>query len=138
MEDKVTTNQFSQLRSRKLNDKKNSGTVTFWDAYLGIFEVQKLILMSSMYPLLFICKLPTQGKLYQLVRKLWVIKNFVALQVEYCMRRLVEFAPDCKKYKALQAEAMALIGKLDDAQMIAKYVWILFQGLHLVMESNIW
>eukprot|EP00794_Sanderia_malayensis_P017717 gene17717-19488_t len=38
---------------------------------------------------------------------------------EYCMRRLCEYAPDCIKYKALQAEAMALQGKLDDAQIMA-------------------
>lgn len=40
------------------------------------------------------------------------------------MRRLVEYAPDCKKYKAIQAEAMVLLGKVEEAQNLAKYVQI--------------
>lgn len=51
----------------------------------------------------------------------------------------MEFAPDCKKYKALQAEAMALIGKLDDAQMIAKFVFEFFatRSCGMVIKSVI-
>ena len=62
MEDKVTTNQFSQLRSRKSRDQNkylemllfrfrklpiSSRTVTFLDQYLGIFEVQNPSLWAA-------------------------------------------------------------------------------------------
>ena len=36
------------------------------------------------------------------------------------MRRLLEYAPYCVKYKGLQAECLALMGKFNDAQVIAK------------------
>ncbi len=35
------------------------------------------------------------------------------------MRRLSEYVPECSQFKALQAEAMALSGKVDDAQIMA-------------------
>ena len=38
------------------------------------------------------------------------------------MRRLAEYVPDCKQYKASQAEAMVLLGKIEEAQNLAKYV----------------
>jgi len=40
-------------------------------------------------------------------------------KVEYCMRRLLEYVPDCRKYKVLQAEAMVLLGKIEEAQNMA-------------------
>ena len=36
------------------------------------------------------------------------------------MRRLMEYVPDCQKYKGLQAEAMVFLGKLEEAQNLAK------------------
>ena len=46
------------------------------------------------------------------------------------MRRLAEYAPDCRKYKAMQAEAMVLLGKIEEAQNLAKYA--LFITLYLL------
>eukprot|EP00795_Rhopilema_esculentum_P013731 gene13731-4651_t len=43
-------------------------------------------------------------------------------KVEYCMRRLAEYVPDCKKYKASQAEAMVLLGKIEEAQNLANEI----------------
>ncbi|XP_065655341.1 dnaJ homolog subfamily C member 7 isoform X2 [Hydra vulgaris] len=43
-------------------------------------------------------------------------------KIEFCMRRLLEFAPYCVGYKCLQAECLALLGKFNDAQVIANEV----------------
>lgn len=40
-------------------------------------------------------------------------------RTEFCMRKLVELAPDSANYKGLQAECLALSGKYGDAQLIA-------------------
>lgn len=40
-------------------------------------------------------------------------------KIEYCMRRLLEYAPNCLSYRGLQAECLALTGKYGDAQIIA-------------------
>jgi len=40
-------------------------------------------------------------------------------KIEFCMRRLLEFAPFCVSYKGLQAECLALTGKYADAQLLA-------------------
>ena len=37
------------------------------------------------------------------------------------MRKLLEYAPNCLGYKGLQAECLAMTGKFNDAQMLAKY-----------------
>ena len=41
-------------------------------------------------------------------------------QIEFCMRKLLEYAPSCLGYKGLQAECMAMTGKYSDAQILAK------------------
>jgi len=43
-------------------------------------------------------------------------------KVQYCMRRLLEYAPDCLSYKALNAETLALSGKYGDAQITANEI----------------
>lgn len=40
-------------------------------------------------------------------------------KIEYCMRKLLEFAPNCLSYKGLQAECLAMNGKYNDAQILA-------------------
>ena len=40
--------------------------------------------------------------------------------MEYCMRRLLEYAPSCLAYKGMRAECLALTGKYGDAQVLAK------------------
>jgi len=43
-------------------------------------------------------------------------------KVQYCMRRLLEYAPDCLSYKALSAESLAMSGKYQDAQILANEI----------------
>uniref|UniRef100_A0A069DN47 DnaJ protein n=1 Tax=Clytia hemisphaerica TaxID=252671 RepID=A0A069DN47_9CNID len=40
-------------------------------------------------------------------------------KIEFCMRKLLEYAPSCLGYKGLQAECMAMTGKYSDAQILA-------------------
>jgi len=43
-------------------------------------------------------------------------------KIEYCMRKLLEYAPSCLGYKGLQAECMAMTGKYNDAQILANEI----------------
>lgn len=43
-------------------------------------------------------------------------------KIEFCMRRLLEFAPGALTYKSLQAECLALTGKFNDAQLLTNEI----------------